>query len=314
MPGSTTAFQSAGALRSLFDRVWGVPYQEVSAADITAGLPGIDVLIVPDGYVNYGLQALGAKGKKALADWVEAGGRYVGYLGGTELAARSGVSTVVLQSSHTSAPGTLLRVKLDPASPLDDGIGASAWVMYDDDDRLTPGLGSQVGTFPAPSDSLYGASGLAIGVDELAGTAAIVDEHVGSGRAVLFSFDPNFRGWTDGTQRVLWNALYGSAPGASAPVPAKVRSAALSTAQRAADDLPGLGRAIRIVVWTADAPVTRELLASYGAEFKERAASDRMVFLIANRKGMSIEDHPFALVLAQELRTRISTISFSVPG
>src|SRR3712207_6973997 len=44
-------------------------------------------------------------------------------------------------------------------------------------------------------------SGFADGAEELGGTAAVIDEPVGDGRAVLFSFEPNFRAFTDGTQR-----------------------------------------------------------------------------------------------------------------
>jgi hypothetical protein len=328
VPGSSTAFESAGSIRYLFDRVWGVPYIKVSADDIKAGLPGIDVLLVPDGYVNYGLQALGSQGKKALAAWVEGGGRYVGYLGGTELAAKAGISTVVLQTSHSSAPGTLIRVKLDPASPLAAGVAPTlenastskklppptVWVMYFNDDRMTPGLGMAAATFPAQSEPEFATSGLAIGVDELDGSAAIVDEPVGNGRAILFSFDPNFRAWTEGTQRILWNALYGVFPKPSAATaqPATVRVAARDRSDRAAQALPDVGKAIRIVVRPDDGDVTRALLLRYGAEFKELRKRERTIFLIENRQGLSWEEHPFVMDLARELRQQVNPISFSV--
>ena len=48
---------------------------------------------MPDGYANYGVQALGAKGKKALRDWVNAGGRIVAWQGGAVVAVKAGVST-----------------------------------------------------------------------------------------------------------------------------------------------------------------------------------------------------------------------------
>ncbi len=331
IPGSTASFESAGAIRYLFENVWGVPYTNVDAGQIKAGLQGIDVLLVPDGYVNYGLQALGSQGRKALAAWVEGGGRYVGYLGGTELAASTGVSTVVLKSSHTSAPGTLIRVKLDPASPLAAGVDPTpespstledpptAWVMYVNDDRMAPGLGSAAATFPAEGDPAFHTSGLAIGVDELAGTAAIVDEFVGNGRAIVFSFDPNFRAWPDGTQRLLWNALYGPNPAAAPVTPAikaesaKVRTAAVDRADRAARELPRLGKAIRVVVRLVDADVTRTLLQRYGAEFKELRNPERTIFLLENRKALSWEDHPFVINLARDLREQITPISFSAP-
>jgi hypothetical protein len=238
---------------------------------------------------------------------------------------------VILKSSHTSAPGTLIRVTLDPASPLAAGVDPTpespstldnpptVWVMYVDDDRMTPGLGATVARFPAEDDPAFHTSGLAIGVDELAGTAAIVDEPVGNGRAIVFSFDPNFRAWSDGTQRLLWNALYGPNPGAAPVAPTikaesvKVRSAAVDRADRAARELPRLGKAIRIVVRPSDAGVTRALLQRYGGEFKELQKPERTIFLLENRKGLSWEDHPFVINLAHELREQITPISFSVP-
>jgi hypothetical protein len=330
IPNSTAAFESAGSIRFLFDSVWRVPYTNVSADQIKAGLQGIDVLLVPDGYINYGLEALGPPGRKALAAWVKAGGRYVGYLGGTELAASTGVSTVILKSSHTSAPGTLIRVVLDPGSPLAAGVDPTperpstlehpptVWVMYVNNDSMTPGLGKAAAKFPAKDHPAFHTSGLAIGVDELAGTAAIVDEPVGNGRAIVFSFDPNFRAWPDGTQRLLWNALYGPNPVAAPVAPTtaeseKARAAAADRADRAARELPRLGKAIRIVVHPEDASVTRALLQRYGGEFKELQKPERTIFLLENRKALSWEDHPFVMNLAHELREQITPISFTVP-
>ena len=314
MPG-TAAFESAGAVRHLFERVWGVAYTPVTAADIAAGLPGVDVLLVPDGYANGGLQALGNKGQKALAAWVAAGGRYVGYLGGTELAVGAGISTVVLKPSHTAAPGALIRVRLDPTSPLAAGT-THPWVMYLNDAVMTPGLGQAAARFPALGDPAFHTSGLAIGVDELTNTAALVDEAVGNGRSVVFSFDPNFRGWTEGTQRLLWNALYGPNPAAPAAplLSSKERASALDTAARALKALPDTGgKAIRIVVAPADADLTRALLQRYGAEFKVSAKKERTVFVIANRDGLSGEEHPFAADLARELAQLITPLSISLP-
>jgi len=317
IPG-TAGSESAGSMRYLFERVWGVPYAEVSAEQIKAGLSGIDVLLVPDGYAKGGLQALGTKGQKALLAWVEGGGRYVGYRGGTELAVGAGLSTAVLQATHTAAPGTLIRVALDPASPLAAGIPKAtestptAWLMYDNDDLMSLGLGSTVARFPARGEPAFHTSGLAIGVDELAGSAAIVDEPVGNGRSVVFSFDPNFRAWPEGTQRILWNALYGANPVAAA-ASAKVRAAAIDTASRAAKALPDTGKAIRIVVQAADADTTRALLQSYGAEFKELRKTERTVFVIANREALSREEHPYVRDLARDLTQLITPISFSMP-
>lgn len=315
IPGSSTGAVSSGSIRYLFERVWNVPYVNVSADQIKSGLSGIDVLLVPDGYVNYALQALGKQGEKALAAWVIGGGRYVGYLGGTELAVKTGISTVILKASGATAPGTLVRAKLnDVESPLAAGIGPAAWLMYDNDDLMKPGLGRAVATFPGEGEPYFHTSGLAIGMDELAGTAAIVDEPTGAGRAIVFSFDPNFRAWSDGTQRLLWNALFGPDPSAAPVAPAaRARAAAIDRADRAAKELPGLGKAIRVVVHPADAEVTRALLLRYGAEFKELQKPDRIILLIENRKGLSWEEHPFIIDFVRHLTAQLTPISVSVP-
>lgn len=314
MPGST-GVEAAGALRHLFAR-WNVNYSAVTAANIAAGLPGVDVLLVPNGSASGGLQALGSKGQKALKAWVNNGGRFVGYLGGTQLAIGAGVSSVVLTASHTAAPGTLIRVKLDSASPLAEGT-SNPWVMYVDDAVMTPGLGQVVARFPASTEPEYHASGLAIGIDELTNSAALVDERVGDkgGRAVLFSFNPNFRGWTDGTQRLLWNALFGANPSAGGAVlNAKDSVGALELASRALKTLPDSGnKSLRIVVASDDAGLTRSMLERYGAEFKESSKKERTVFVVANPEGLAGEEHPFAMELARELREQIRPLSIALP-
>ena len=322
LPG-TAGFESAGSMRYVFEKVWKLPYTFLSPDKLQANLGRIDVLVVPDGSAKDALQTLGSRGQQALADWVKAGGRYVGYQRGIELAVGTGISTVVLKASGTATSGALVRVRLANASPLAAGVataGAStptAWSMYDDDPQMSPGLGTAAATFPAPGEADFHASGLKTGLEELAGSAAIVDEAVGRGRSVMFSFDPNFRAWAEGTQRILWNAVLGPNPAlasaAAAATPDPVREAAVRTAQRAAQALPELGKPIRIVVRVADAGVTRTLLQSYGAEFKESQRGERSVFLIANREGLSGEEHPFAHELMRELRQQVTPLSLRLP-
>ena len=203
-----------------------------------AALAEYDVVVLPDGFTNYALQALGAKGKRALRDWVNGGGRLVAWQGGALVATKAGVSTAQFSTSNTNAPGTLIRVSLDPASPLADGVGDLDWVMYQDDDVMRAGpRRRRSATFPAAGDDAYATSGLTLGVDALGGTTAVADEAVGAGRVVSFSFDPNFRAWTQGTQRLLWNAIVG-------PDPAGLRRGArgrLEGAGRGREGGPGRG-------------------------------------------------------------------------
>ena len=75
----STDIESGGWLRYLLERVWRLPYRELDAAAIAGGLDGTEVLLVPDGSETDAAEALGAAGQQALVDWVEAGGRYVGW-------------------------------------------------------------------------------------------------------------------------------------------------------------------------------------------------------------------------------------------
>jgi Zinc carboxypeptidase len=317
IPNSTRGFEAAGQARYLFDSVWELPYTDVTASDIVAGLTDIDVLVIPDGYANYASQALGAKGKRALRDWVNAGGRVVAWQGGVEVLVKAGVSTVRLGGSKTNAPGTLIRVSLDAASPLADGIGARDWVMYQDDRTMRPGLGAAVATFPASGTADYATSGLTIGVDTLAGTSALVDEAIGAGRAVLFSIDPNFRAWTQGTQRLLWNAIVGDDPAGAALAPAagsRERASAEKAAADAVAKVPSLGSAIRIRVVTTDATATAKVLNRHGAEVVREDLGGETLFLVANRGDLSYDEHPsFGLIVRDLEKAGVDVRAASLP-
>jgi hypothetical protein len=98
-------------------------------------------------------------------------------------------------------------VRVDRSSPLAEGVGGSVWVMFSDDDTIEVRPGAAPMRYPSLAN--LETSGLALHTQRLAGQPAAVDEAYGSGRVVLFPYDLNFRGLTQGTQRLLWNAIYG---------------------------------------------------------------------------------------------------------
>jgi hypothetical protein len=202
------AFEGVGQFRWLLDTVWHQPYEVLTPEQVADGaLKGIDVLVVPSGGVLVGERKLGPRGVAALTDWVEAGGRYVGYkFGGALLADRLDLTTARFRNSPYQIEGTLIRVRVERSSPLADGVGGSVWVMFSDDDTLTVRPGAAPLRYP---DDLA-TSGLALHTQHLAGQPAAVDEAFGDGRVVLFPYDLNFRGMSQGTQRILWNAVYGN--------------------------------------------------------------------------------------------------------
>jgi hypothetical protein len=152
---------------------------------------------------------------------------------------------------------------------------------------------------------------LTIGVDTLAGTSALIDEAVGQGRAILFSVDPNFRAWTQGTQRLLWNAILGPDPVGPAVAPAagsKARAAAEKAAAEAVANVRDLGSAIRIRVATSDAAATARILARRGAEVVREDLGDDTLFLVANRDDLSYDEHPFFTLVVRDLESAGITI------
>ncbi|MGH2636322.1 MAG: M14 family zinc carboxypeptidase [Actinomycetota bacterium] len=203
------AFEGVGQVRWLFDTVWHAPYQLLTPDDVARGaLDRIDVLVVPSGGWLVGQRNLGPRGIDELRRWVDDGGRYVGYkFGGAVLAEKIGITSARFTDSPYAIEGTLIRARVDRSSPLSEGVGGSVWVMFADDDTVAARPGAVPLRYPALS--AFDTSGLALHTQRLAGQPAAVDEQFGSGRVVLFPFDLNFRGLTQGTQRILWNAVYG---------------------------------------------------------------------------------------------------------
>ena len=71
-------------------------------------------------------------------------------------------------------------------------------------------------------------SGYAEDADSLAGTPVETVESLGSGSTTLFSYEPNFRGYTNGTAQLLYEAMLAT-PSTSAGKAAPATSGAGTT-------------------------------------------------------------------------------------
>jgi hypothetical protein len=318
MSSGTSARESAGWLRYLLEQVWHLPYQGVTSSQIAGGaLADVDVLLVPNGVSTVASNALGPAGRRALIDWVNGGGRYVGWRGGVELAARLGITTALLSEPKSDIAGTLIRVQVDESSPLAAGVGPFNWVFYDYDLVMRASDASQVALrFPAAASSDFFVSGFARGEEELGETAALIDEPVGAGRVLLSSTDPNFRAWTVGMQQVLWNAVLG--PEASTGVAARAGSAARAGTERAARSaaasIAALESPLRISVPASSTDAVGALLGRYGAPYTLRRTGSKATFLVANPGGLTGDDHPFAAALAGDLAAAaVPILAFKAP-
>ena len=309
--GGVVSLESVGWLRWLLDE-WSIPLRELSPSDVVeGGLRDVDVLLVPDGPAAAGELALGPAGRGALTAWVADGGRYVGWRGGTELAARLGLTAATLAAPNSDVPGALVRVRVDPGSPLGRGVGPFAWTMLNSDLVMRlPGRAPL--EYPPAGDPDFFISGFARGAEEVGGTAAAVDERLGAGRVSLFAFEPNFRGYTDGTQRLVRNAMLG-------PLPAPAARAARAAPRRArvrtrARRLSRLSSPLRLTVRPASAARARAILRSHAAAWEERPTRGAVRFTIANPNGLHADQHPWAAPLGAALRrSRVEVLAYIVP-
>jgi Zinc carboxypeptidase len=319
---SGTSIESAGWLRYLFERVWRLPYDNVTTAEVKAGaLARYDAVVVPDAFgpsssfpqgdAGQTVTDLGPDGAAAVRSWVEDGGHFIGWAEGARLAALLGVSTVQLAEPTSDVPGSLFRVRVDEDSPLERGVGREAYAFYEYDWVMRASSPSHVAIEypPANSDDWF-VSGFAQNAEELGGTAAVVDEPRGEGRATVFSVEPNFRAFTTGFQKVLRNALL-SGEAANAR---EARAGAASTARAAARRVLAGSGTMRLAVRPRSAARARAVLARFGARYRLQRTPGRVGFLIDNPRGLSGDEHPFARRLPTALeRADVATIAFRAP-
>jgi hypothetical protein len=315
IPLSTRGWETAGQARYLFDNVWNLRYAEVNTGDIKDGLRGIDVLVMPDGYAFYALAALGPEGKEALRKWVRNGGRLVTWQDGIRVAVRSGLSTVRWGRTNAAAPGSLLRTTVDQSSPLAKGVGPTMWVMYYSDDIVRSP--DAVVRYPGTDSPDFATAGKAKRMSLLEGASVVSDEVFGEGRVVSFSIDPNFRAWTLGTDRMLWNAITGPDPKRTeAHLSASERASAVAVAKRAERRVLEVGDAIRVAVPSSDAAVARGTIRAIGLHpITTRLGDDRRLLVVPNVEHLGLEQNrKLALVLPRLELAGVTVLWASLPG
>jgi predicted deacylase len=169
----------------------GAQVDVVGDTALAAGaLAGHDAVVVADGSPA----ALSGPALAAISAFVAAGGTYVGWRArGVAVAGAAGLT----QAAIAGGPPTI--------SIPGAAVAVGSNVVVDNDDPLIVGGHVVAG---------YGAvlSGWASGTP--AGRPAILDEPAGAGHAVLFAFDPVFRGASESAEALLTGALTSATPGA----------------------------------------------------------------------------------------------------
>ena len=215
----------AGWQRWVFDQ-YEMQYDTLHDANIRGGdLQDYDVLIfqaqspnsITSGYREgqLPLEYTGGLGEQGVAEvqaFVENGGRVIAIEAATGFVSdlfdlEVSNATAGLSNTDFYIPGSILRLELDGASEINEGMSSevSSWywrssMAFDVDDprvRVAARYGS--------GDPLL--SGWVLGGDYIQGEPAILEADIGEGSVVLFGFQPNYRAQTVVTWPLLFNAI-----------------------------------------------------------------------------------------------------------
>ncbi|MGK5739418.1 M14 family zinc carboxypeptidase [Micromonospora sp. URMC 103] len=312
--GISTTSGSHGEARYVLGERWGLDLTPVTTADINDNTPaftGRTVLLVPDGSSPTG--GLTAAGQANLRAWIAAGHTYIGLRNeGTRLARAAGLTSATEKPKPAPEEyqviGSHLRVDVDHDSPVASGRPAEDFQFNNGDPILNP---STTGTnvLRYPSGDTFWSNGHTVGVDTLRGTAALVDEPTGAGRALLFAFNPLFRAYNESGLHLLANALLYPSTGAGAagrtapPTATAVDPArAAAAAAPATENLGGEWRPITIEVASADLARTRAIVERFTGEARVSGAGGSAYLVIPNREGRQADEHPFLGDLVRALQ------------
>jgi hypothetical protein len=194
-------------------------------------------------------------------------------------------------------------MEVDGGTPVTLGADRFTYWFNRSDRRLnlsTTGLNPV--RYPASAPDFW-LSGYAEGQEGLQGSAGLVEETMGDGRVILFSGEPNYRAYTEGSAFFLANAIAYPAP-ATAPRTTDVAS------PRARDDVEeaqrGTDASVRgtdIVLKVPTAAEGRALgaLSRFTADVAVERAGTASYLRIPNPQDLTVEEHPFAYRLLPAL-------------
>jgi hypothetical protein len=228
-----------GWTRFLFDQ-WEFPYTRVDADEIKKGSlsANYDAVLIADDTVRAIVgaggseasaspfaagalpaeytKALGNAGVDALKEFVRAGGSLVLLDNSTSLATeRFGVPVrnpiAGLDEKEFFAPGSSLRVHVDPSQPLGYGMPKETTVVFFEStafDINNSNANDRISVVARYHDRDLLRGGWLDGEKHLVGMPALMDVGYGKGRIAMIGFRAQNRAQAYGTFKVLFNALY----------------------------------------------------------------------------------------------------------
>ncbi len=238
-----------GWTRWLFEQ-YELPFTTVRDQDLRAGKlrDRFDVLVLPDASFEEMLNGLapgtmpaeftggmGPAGSSNIFQFVSAGGTLVAMDAATELPIQVlGLPirnvTAHQRESDLYVPGSILRLRVDPADPVAYGMPQDSAAFFAHSQAFAVGRArtrfeQMTGEAPPPPASVRVAaryadrdllmSGWMLGERLIAGQAAVITADLDKGRVVLLGFRTQHRGQPQGTYKLLFNAMYLGAGAAS---------------------------------------------------------------------------------------------------
>ncbi len=264
IPGAGDGYcRSTAYCEAMFDLTQheGIPASQISqltSTDLANGVlvsGGYTVLIDANSAIS-AATPVGTVGTPAqgLQAFVNAGGTFVGSSnGGVTSARNAGLTTVNTNTiSGITTPGSTFDATWNSGSAAGWGTDAGGWIYRSSsgDPAFDPATLGGGGVIPpatavatyAPAGDCGGPAGFGncYGYEvnanaSLPGRPAIVDQPFGAGHALMLGFDPWYRGWTTGEERLVLNGLLYPAGPAIPPGSAAAEAArAAAHAQRTA--------------------------------------------------------------------------------
>ncbi|HKS83033.1 MAG TPA: M14 metallopeptidase family protein [Candidatus Acidoferrales bacterium] len=168
---------------------------------------------LPGEYVG----GIGRAGIEALREFVQGGGTLITFNNASVFAIDTlglPVTNVLagLKDDDFYCVGSLLRVEIpNPAQPGAWGMPRDPVVMFERGPAFAPKpnfRGAVIADYPEDVNPL--ASGYLLHPEKIEGKAAALEVAYGDGRVYLFGFRPQWRGQSQGTYKLIFNAIYDS--------------------------------------------------------------------------------------------------------
>ncbi len=160
---------------------------------------------------------IGKEGLTALRDFVQKGGTLITLASSSELVmdefnmpVRNALARV--EREQFNVPGSLLRVHLDPKDPINFGMPSqiaafvSEPLAFQTSSGATDVQRNVLAWYPEDEQDIL-LSGWIKGADKLERKAAAVSFRTGKGKIVMFGFRVQHRAQTEGTFKMLFNAI-----------------------------------------------------------------------------------------------------------